>query len=65
MDITFCKKLFFVHLFVTFAFYNRPMNLFKKVVDVLIKLMIPFVILALMLGMAKICLDLREIFKES
>ena len=40
------------------------MNLFKKVVDVLIKLMIPFVILALMLGMAKICLDLREIFKS-
>ena len=40
------------------------MNLFKKVVDVLIKLMIPFVILALVLGMAKICLDLREIFNS-
>ncbi len=40
------------------------MNIFKKVVDVLIKLMIPFVILALVLGMAKICLDLREIFNS-
>jgi uncharacterized membrane protein (DUF373 family) len=40
------------------------MNLFKKVLDVLIKLMIPFIVLALMLGMAKICLDLRQIFKS-
>jgi uncharacterized membrane protein (DUF373 family) len=40
------------------------MNIFKKVVDVLIKLMIPFVVLALILGMAKISLDLREIFNS-
>jgi uncharacterized membrane protein (DUF373 family) len=40
------------------------MPVFKKVIDILIKLIIPFVILALMLGMAKICLDLREIFRS-
>jgi membrane protein DedA with SNARE-associated domain len=40
------------------------MNIFKMVVDVLIKLMIPFVILALILGMAKMCLDLKEIFNS-
>ncbi len=40
------------------------MNLFKKALDILIKLMIPFIILAVMLGMAKICLDLREIFRS-
>ena len=35
------------------------MKLFKKVVDVLIRMMIPLVILALMLGMARIFLDLK------
>jgi uncharacterized membrane protein (DUF373 family) len=38
------------------------MKLFKKVVDVLIKMMIPLVILALMLGMARIFLDLKAVF---
>jgi uncharacterized membrane protein (DUF373 family) len=38
------------------------MKLFKKVVDVLIRMMIPLVILALMLGMAKIFLDLKGVF---
>ena len=38
------------------------MKLFKKVVDVLIRMMIPLVILALMLGMARIFLDLRGVF---
>jgi uncharacterized membrane protein (DUF373 family) len=38
------------------------MKLFKKVFDVLIKMMIPLVILALMLGMAKIFLDLKGVF---
>lgn len=39
------------------------MNLFKKVVDIIIKLMIPLVILALMIGSARIFLDLREVVK--
>jgi uncharacterized membrane protein (DUF373 family) len=38
------------------------MKLFKKVVDVLIRMMIPLVILALMLGMARIFLDLKGVF---
>ncbi len=40
------------------------MNLFKKVVDVIIKLLIPLVILALMIGIARIFLDLRTVFKS-
>jgi len=38
------------------------MKLFKKVVDVLIRMMVPLVILALMLGMARIFLDLKGVF---
>ena len=38
------------------------MKLFKKVIDVLIRMMIPLVILALMLGMARIFLDLKGVF---
>ena len=38
------------------------MKLFKKVVDVLIRMIIPLVILALMLGMARIFLDLKGVF---
>jgi uncharacterized membrane protein (DUF373 family) len=38
------------------------MKLFKKVVDVLIRMMIPLVILALMLGMARVFLDLKGVF---
>lgn len=40
------------------------MRLFKKVVDIIIKLMIPLVILALMIGIARIFLDLREVFRS-
>lgn len=38
------------------------MKLFKKVFDVLIKMMIPLIILALMLGMARIFLYLKGVF---
>ena len=38
------------------------MKLFKKVVDMLVRMMIPLVILALMLGMARIFLDLKGVF---
>ncbi len=41
------------------------MKFFKKVVGVLIKMMIPIVILALMLGMARIFLDLKGVFLSS
>jgi len=40
------------------------MRVFKKVIDVIIKLMIPLAILALMIGVARIFLDLREVFKS-
>jgi len=40
------------------------MKYFKKVVDIIIKLMIPLVILALMIGIARIFLDLRVVFKS-
>ncbi|NWG02492.1 MAG: phosphate-starvation-inducible PsiE family protein [Syntrophaceae bacterium] len=40
------------------------MKLFKKVADAIIKMMIPFAILALMFGLAKIFLDLRGIFQS-
>ena len=40
------------------------MNLFKKVVDIIIKLLIPLVILALMIGIARIFLDLKVVFKS-
>ena len=40
------------------------MRLFKKVIDIIIKLMIPLIILALMIGVARIFLDLREVFKS-
>lgn len=39
------------------------MRLFKKVVDIIIKLMIPLIILTLMIGIARIFLDLRVVFK--
>ncbi len=38
------------------------MNHFRKTVDILIKMMIPLVILALMMGIARIILDLRAVF---
>lgn len=40
------------------------MRLFKKVIDIIVKLMIPVVILALMIGIARIFLDLREVFRS-
>jgi uncharacterized membrane protein (DUF373 family) len=42
--------------------YPHFMRIFKKVVDVVIGMMIPLVILALMLGMAKMLLDLKGVF---
>ena len=38
------------------------MRSFRKVIDVIVKLMLPLVILALMIGIAKIFLDLKEVF---
>jgi uncharacterized membrane protein (DUF373 family) len=38
------------------------MNHFRKTIDILIKMMIPLVILALMMGIARIILDLRVVF---
>jgi uncharacterized membrane protein (DUF373 family) len=40
------------------------MRLFKKVIDIIVKLMIPLVILALMIGIARIFLDLRGVFES-
>ena len=40
------------------------MRLFKKTIDIIVKLMIPLVILALMIGIARIFLDLREVFRS-
>ena len=40
------------------------MQHFRKVVDIIIKLMIPLVILALMMGIARIILDLRFVFSS-
>ena len=40
------------------------MRLLKKVIDIIIKLMIPLIILALMIGVARIFLDIREVFKS-
>jgi uncharacterized membrane protein (DUF373 family) len=40
------------------------MTLFKKAVDIIIKMMIPFVILALMIGVARLFLDLEEVYKS-
>jgi uncharacterized membrane protein (DUF373 family) len=38
------------------------MNHFRKTIDILIKMMIPLVILALMIGIARIVVDLRVVF---
>ncbi len=40
------------------------MRYFKKVVDIIIKLMIPLVILTLMVGIARVLLDLKTVFKS-
>lgn len=40
------------------------MKHFRKAVDILIKLMIPLVIVALMMGISRIFLDLRVVFKS-
>jgi uncharacterized membrane protein (DUF373 family) len=41
------------------------MKHFRKAVDILIKLMIPLVIVALMMGISRIFLDLRVVFKST
>jgi uncharacterized membrane protein (DUF373 family) len=38
---------------------------YSKAVDVIIKLMMPFVVLALMIGLAKLIMDLGEVFQSS
>ncbi len=40
------------------------MRIFKKVIDIIVKLLIPLVILALMIGIAKIFLDLEKVFSS-
>lgn len=40
----------------------KTMQHFRKVIEILIKLMIPLVIIALMMGIARIILDLRVVF---
>ncbi|PIS38157.1 MAG: hypothetical protein COT35_02250 [Nitrospirae bacterium CG08_land_8_20_14_0_20_52_24] len=40
------------------------MRLFNKVIDIVIKLLIPLVILALLMGIARIFLDLRTVFSS-
>lgn len=44
-------------------FYNIIMQLFNKAVDIIIKLVIPLVVLRLMIGVTRIFLDLRIVFK--
>lgn len=41
------------------------MVLFNKAIDIIIKMMVPFVLLALMIGMARLFLDLVTVFKSS
>jgi uncharacterized membrane protein (DUF373 family) len=41
------------------------MNLLKRIVDVIIKIMVPFIILALLLGVARIFLDLRGVYTSA
>ena len=41
------------------------MKYFTKIVDGMIKFMIPLVIIALLMGIARIILDLRSILRES
>jgi len=38
------------------------MNTFKKFIDILIKFMVPLVILAMVLGIARVIIDLRVVF---
>ncbi|MCX7793834.1 MAG: phosphate-starvation-inducible PsiE family protein [Thermodesulfovibrionales bacterium] len=40
------------------------MRIFKKVTDIIIKLLIPLVILTLMIGIARVYLDLKVVFKS-
>jgi uncharacterized membrane protein (DUF373 family) len=41
---------------------GTSMNYFTRIVDTMIKFMIPIVIIALMMGIARVILDLREVF---
>ncbi len=41
------------------------MVIFNKAIDIIIKMMVPFVLLALMIGMARLFLDLVTVFKSS
>lgn len=41
------------------------MNVLKRIVDIIIKIMVPFIILALLLGVARIFLDLRGVYRSA
>ena len=41
------------------------MNVLKRIVDIIIKIMVPFIILALLLGVARIFLDLRGVYTSA
>jgi uncharacterized membrane protein (DUF373 family) len=40
-------------------------NVLKRIVDIIIKIMVPFIILALLLGVARIFLDLRGVYRSA
>jgi uncharacterized membrane protein (DUF373 family) len=39
------------------------MKYFKKIINIIVELLIPFVILSLMIGVAKLFLDIKDVFK--
>jgi uncharacterized membrane protein (DUF373 family) len=41
------------------------MNVLKRIVDIIIKIMVPLIILALLLGVARIFLDLRGVYRSA
>jgi uncharacterized membrane protein (DUF373 family) len=41
------------------------MNVLKRIVDIIIKIMVPFIILALLLGVARVFLDLRGVYRSA
>jgi uncharacterized membrane protein (DUF373 family) len=40
-------------------------NVLKRIVDIIIKIMVPFIILALLLGVARVFLDLRGVYRSA
>jgi uncharacterized membrane protein (DUF373 family) len=41
------------------------MNVLKRIVDIIIRVMVPLIILALLLGVARIFLDLRGVYRSA